>query len=97
MYLQTYYIFANFNRESEYHFVSKRGRQDLVSQAKFQRLALVYLNRAHKYESLDSILGELSPKIKELAPKSLPENYKVTKELSFGNSLSMSQIILRLK
>jgi hypothetical protein len=26
---------------------------------------------------LDSILAELSPKIKELAPKSLPENYKV--------------------
>ena len=64
-------------RESEYHFVSKRGRQDLVAQAKFQRLAIVYLNRAHKYEDLDSILAELSPKIKELAPKSLPENYKV--------------------
>ena len=61
----------------EWHFGTKLGRQELVAQANYQRLVIVYLNRAHEYDNLDSILGELSPKIKELAPKGLPENYKV--------------------
>jgi hypothetical protein len=54
----------------------------LTSQAKYQRLAIVHLNRAHHYENLDSIIAELSPKVMELAPKGLPSSYKV-KWISF--------------
>ena len=68
-------------RELEWHFGTKLGRNELVTQAKHQRLAIVYLNRAHTYSSLDSILEELSPKIIELAPKSLPAAYKVNHSL----------------
>lgn len=64
-------------RELEWHFGTKLGRQELVSQAKYQRLVIVYLNRAHTYENLDTILAELSPKIIELAPKGLQASYKV--------------------
>lgn len=43
-------------RELEWHFGTKTGREELVSQAKYQRLAIVYLNRAHHYENLVIIL-----------------------------------------
>ena len=75
-----YSIIQNDNlRELEWHFGTKLGRQELVSQAKYQRLVIVYLNRAHTYENLDTILAELSPKIIELAPKGLDTSYKVLK------------------
>jgi hypothetical protein len=48
-----------------------------VSQAKYQRLAVVHLNRDHKYESLDAIIAELSPKVMDLAPKGIAASYKV--------------------
>ena len=70
-------------RELEWHFGTKLGRQELVSQAQYQRVIIVYLNRAHVYDNLDSILTELSPKIIELAPKGLPANYKVKKSNFF--------------
>ena len=76
------------------------GRSDVEPwRARLQYLKAHLLGRAAQPALLSSefLLRLPSPKIKELAPKSLPENYKVTKELSFGNSLSMSQIILRLK
>lgn len=65
------------NREIEWLFGTRAGRDELTSQAKYQRLAIVHLNRAHTYESLDHILSELSPKVMELAPKGLPKSYKV--------------------
>ncbi len=74
-------VFAAFvvpiGKELEWHFGTRLGRQELVAQAQYQRLIIVYLNRAHTYANLDSILAELSPKIIELAPKGLPANYKV--------------------
>ena len=48
-----------------------------MQQAKYQRLAVVHLNREHKYENLDLIIAELSPKVKDLAPKGTPASYKI--------------------
>lgn len=66
-----------FIREIEWLFGTKLGREELTSQAKYNRLAVVHLNRAHTYESLDAIIAELSPKVMELAPKGIPASYKV--------------------
>jgi hypothetical protein len=70
------YYFVIF-REIEWLFGTKLGREELASQAKYQRLAVAHLNRGHTYENLDSIMSELSPKVSELAPKGMPANYKV--------------------
>lgn len=61
----------------EWLFSTKKGREELTGQAKYQRLAIVHLNRAHTYGSLDSIIAELSPKVRDLAPKGIPITYKV--------------------
>jgi hypothetical protein len=58
-------------------FSTKAGREELSCQAKYQRLAVVHLNRDHKYESLNAIIAELSPKVMDLAPKGIPTNYKI--------------------
>jgi hypothetical protein len=59
-------------------FGTKSGRMELAVQAKYQRLLVVHLNRAHKYESIGDIIKELSSKLMELAPKSIPKSYQVT-------------------
>ena len=69
-------------REMEWLFSTKKGREELTSQAKYQRLAIVHLNRAHTYGTLDSIIAELSPKVKDLAPKGIPNSYKASLEIS---------------
>jgi len=88
-------VFAAFvvpiGKELEWHFGTKLGRQELVSQAKYQRLVIVYLNRAHTYENLDTILAELSPKIIELAPKGLDTSYKIPM-LSMGPDLDLRDV-----
>jgi len=70
---------------------SKEGQQDLAKSAGFGRLAVVYLNRNHSYENedkcgMDLIKAELSSKIMQLAPISLPKQYK-TPFLSSGETL----------
>lgn len=65
----------------EWLFSTKKGREELTSQAKYQRLAIVHLNRAHTYGSLDSIISELSPKVRDLAPKGIPVAYKVIQSI----------------
>ena len=50
---------------------------ELAIQAKYQRLLVVHLNRAHKYENIELVIKELSSKVMELAPKSIPKAYKV--------------------
>ena len=77
-------------REMEWLFSTKKGREELTSQAKYQRLAIVHLNRAHTYGTLDSIIAELSPKVKDLAPKGIPNSYKASLEIS----LDFGQLII---
>jgi hypothetical protein len=61
----------------EWLFGTKQGREELTGQAKYQRLAVVHLNRAHTYANLNAIIAELSPKVKDLAPKGIAPSYKV--------------------
>ncbi|RNA07448.1 methyltransferase 13, partial [Brachionus plicatilis] len=97
-------IFAVFvvpiGKEIEWLFATKLGREELTSQAKYQRLAIVHLNRDHQYQSLDAIISELSPKVMDLAPKGIPSSYKIpllsmgpdvdVRDLKFKNNSQIS-------
>ncbi|CAF0861776.1 unnamed protein product [Brachionus calyciflorus] len=88
-------VFAVFvvpiGKEIEWLFSTKLGREELTSQAKYQRLAIVHLNRDHHYESLDAIISELSPKVMDLAPKGIPSSYKIPL-LSMGPELDVRDV-----
>lgn len=78
-------------REIEWLFGTKLGREELCSQAKYQRLAIAHLNRSHSYDSLDAIIAELSPKVMELAPKGIPASYKIPL-LSMGPEVDVRDV-----
>jgi hypothetical protein len=88
-------IFAVFvvpiGKEIEWLFSTKNGREELVAQAKYQRLAVVHLSRHHSYGDLNTIIEELSPKVNELAPKGLPSNYKIPL-LSMGPDVDVRDV-----
>jgi hypothetical protein len=44
------------------------GKQSLCAQAGYSRLIIITLNHGHKFESIDQVKNELSPKVVELAP-----------------------------
>ncbi|XP_054285065.1 eEF1A lysine and N-terminal methyltransferase homolog [Macrosteles quadrilineatus] len=58
-------------REREWLFGSPEGRQILVQNSGFDRLAVIRLHREHKYESLKATQDETSDTVLRLAP-----NYK---------------------
>ncbi|XP_060064258.1 eEF1A lysine and N-terminal methyltransferase-like [Ylistrum balloti] len=66
-------------RETEWMFSTDEGRQQLSKSAGFCRLVVVTLNRAHTYETLDTIKSELSPHVLELAPP----NFKLGLQVPF--------------
>ena len=49
----------------------------MAESAQFKRLVFVSLSREHEYHGMQQIQDELSTKVMELAPISLPRSYKV--------------------
>lgn len=58
-------------------YSTENGQRELSEKAGFKRLILASMNRGHVYESIDSIKEELSKKVMDLAPPSLPKGTKV--------------------
>ncbi|ESO86417.1 hypothetical protein LOTGIDRAFT_129263 [Lottia gigantea] len=73
-------------RETDWLFSTEAGRQQLSSNAGFQRLVVVLLDRNHSYQSLKSIQDELSAKVMELAPPFYRPGIKVP-FLSLGSDI----------
>lgn len=59
-------------RETEWLFGTEEGRRQLATSAGFGRLVAVALHREQRYEGMAGIQAELSGKVMELAPPSLP-------------------------
>lgn len=57
-----------FLRETEWAFGTPEGRQFLAGEAGVDRLAVVTLNRGHKFNSLEEVKAELSPIISDFSP-----------------------------
>ncbi|XP_064615984.1 LOW QUALITY PROTEIN: eEF1A lysine and N-terminal methyltransferase-like [Liolophura sinensis] len=78
-------------RETEWLFSSTTGRSQLCRSAGFERLVIVTLHRMQKYESLEKIKAELSTKVMELSPPSLPRGIQVP-FLSMGEDIGLRTI-----
>ncbi|XP_072176738.1 eEF1A lysine and N-terminal methyltransferase-like [Diadema setosum] len=78
-------------RETEFLFVSDKGRGQLAEQAGFQRLVVVTLHRGHTYQSIDTIKAELSSKVMELAPGGMSKKLQVP-FLSIGNDVGHREV-----
>jgi hypothetical protein len=64
-------------RETEYLFATADGQREVIRMTGADRLALVYLHRGQKYESLDVVKEELASSIVQLAPVGMPSNSQV--------------------
>ncbi|XP_062353582.1 eEF1A lysine and N-terminal methyltransferase isoform X2 [Cinclus cinclus] len=64
-------------RETEWLFGTEEGRRQLAASAGFGRLLTVALHREQHYEGMAGIQAELSGKVMELAPPSLPARQQV--------------------
>jgi hypothetical protein len=64
-------------RETEYLFATADGQKEVISMTGADRLALIYLHRGQKYESLDVVKEELASSIVQLAPVGMPSNSQV--------------------
>ncbi|KAL8562381.1 hypothetical protein ACOMHN_066095 [Nucella lapillus] len=78
-------------REPEWMFSTDAGRRALSSSAGFERLVVVALSREHEYENMESIKGELSSKVMELAPPSHKPGVQVP-FLSIGKDIGHRQV-----
>ncbi|EDO48242.1 predicted protein [Nematostella vectensis] len=89
-------IFAIFivpqGRETEWLFSSDDGLAQISSDAGYQRLVVVSLNRGHKYTSMDHIKEELSSKVMDLAPEGLTDKTKVP-FLSVGGDIGIRKTV----
>lgn len=74
-------------RESEFLFSTKQGREDLRDTVKFQRLAVVSLNRKHSYESMEQVKGLAQKAVISLL-STLPFNETLLFQLSFRKKSS---------
>jgi hypothetical protein len=59
-------------------FGSEEGRSHLAKNAGFERLVVVSLSRHHSYADMESVKGELSSKVIELAPPGFKEGIQVS-------------------
>lgn len=80
-------------REAEWLFSTSDGRQQLLSTAGHQRLAVVTLSRQHVYAGgMEQVKDELSACVMELAPRSLPKGTQVP-YLSVGEGIGHRTIL----
>lgn len=78
-------------RETEWLFGTEEGRRQLATNAGFGRLVTVALHREQHYEGMASIQSELSGKVMELAPPSLPARQQVP-FLSVGGDIGVRTV-----
>ncbi|NXG70174.1 MET13 protein, partial [Baryphthengus martii] len=78
-------------RETEWLFGTEEGRRQLASSTGFGRLLTVALHREQQYEGMAGIQAELSGKVMELAPPSLP-SWQQVPFLSVGGDIGMRTV-----
>ncbi|XP_061860192.1 eEF1A lysine and N-terminal methyltransferase isoform X2 [Colius striatus] len=78
-------------RETEWLFGTEEGRRQLATSAGFGRLVTVALHREQHYEGMAGIQAELSGKVMELAPPSLPARQQVP-FLSVGGDIGVRTV-----
>lgn len=66
------------------------GKQTLCQQAGYSRLIIITLNHGHKFDSIETVKTELSPKVVELAPQNC-SNYKEIPFLTIGSDIGERQ------
>ena len=69
--MSLYIFFSWFNRETDWLFSTKEGRQQVLKSAQRDRLAIVTLRREHKFDNWDAVKTELENCILNLAPAGL--------------------------
>jgi hypothetical protein len=74
-------------RETEYLFATADGQKQVISMTGADRLALVFLHRGQKYESLDVVKEELASSIVQLAPVGMPSNTQVIIRYYYFNGI----------
>ncbi|XP_048777270.2 eEF1A lysine and N-terminal methyltransferase-like isoform X2 [Ostrea edulis] len=79
-------------RETDWLFGSEEGRSHLAKNAGFERLVVVCLNRHHSYADMDSVKGELSSKVIELAPPGFRDGVQIP-FLSLGDDIGSRTVV----
>lgn len=70
------------------------GKISLCQQAGYSRLIIITLNHGHKFESIETVKTELSPKVVDLAPQNC-SNYKEIPFLTIGQDIGQRQEVYR--
>jgi hypothetical protein len=70
------------------------GKVSLCQQAGYSRLIIITLNHGHKFDSIDTVKNELSPKVVDLAPQNC-SNYKEIPFLTIGQDIGQRQEVYR--
>lgn len=70
------------------------GKISLCQQAGYSRLIIITLNHGHKFDSIETVKSELSPKVVELAPQNC-SNYKEIPFLTIGADIGLRQEVYR--
>ncbi|XP_039591811.1 eEF1A lysine and N-terminal methyltransferase isoform X1 [Polypterus senegalus] len=78
-------------RETDWLFGTAEGRSQLARTANFRRLLIVALHRGQDYGDMRAVQVELSAKVMELAPPSMPSNQQVP-FLSDGGDLGSREV-----
>lgn len=73
-------------KERESIVSTEVGKENLSNQAGYSRLIIITLNHGHKFESIETVKNELSPKVLELAPSPCT-NYKEIPFLTIGKDI----------
>lgn len=73
-------------KERESLISTEVGKSNLVQQAGFSRLIIITLNHGHKFDSIETVKNDLSPKVLELAPQNCA-NYKEIPFLTIGKDI----------
>lgn len=79
-------------RETEWIFCTSKGRRNLLSSVKHDRLAVVSMNREHSYASLEDVQRELDPYITSIAPHGLTDKIPY---LSLGTDVGQRQLVCK--
>jgi hypothetical protein len=62
------------------------GKIALCQQAGYSRLIIITLNHGHKFDNIETVKNELSPKVVDLAPQQC-SNYKEIPFLTIGSDI----------
>lgn len=82
-------------RETEWHFSTPEGRKNLLTSAKYDRLAIVSMHRDQHYVSWLDVKDEIDASIQNFAPKGT-RNHQIP-YLSIGRDVGKREIIFKGK